>query len=222
MDIDEIEALSSDCDEEVSREAYLVASGQQAVANTAAIYAKYDNLFTLENIRRVQQALTTHGMRGIRRERTRLARIALLLISIYVEARVAPLRDTLETRKHSLSVPTPDGPVPYLRAGELAASHPDPATRRAVWQVHGDTTLAELAPTALQLWQARQQVARELGYRSYAAMFARLKGIDLRQLAHDTELVLAATEAPHRAAMATALRTYAGVPLQEATSADFR
>ena len=220
MDTHRIEELISECDQQVSHEMYLVASGQKGTPNTADVYATFAPVFTDENIRRIQGALHTPGTG--KRERTRLSRILFSLISFYVEAAVAPLRDALESRKQTLIVSTPDGPVPYLRASEKTDAISDPRLRRAVWQAQGDTALTELAPTALRLWQERQRVARGLGYRSYAAMFAQLKGINLKRLAHDTELVLAATEAPHRAAMAAALRTHAGIPIQEATSADFR
>ena len=222
MSIDTIEYSLDRLDAEITQELYLIASGQKSESNTADTYACYASLFTVENIRHVQAAMTAPRDGMTKWERTRLARMALSLISGYVEAAVAPLRDTLEGQIRALEIPMPDGPVPYVRVSEKTDAITDPAQRRAAWKAAGDAVLSSLAPAGLQLWQARQRVARELGYRSYATMFARLKGINLNQLAHDTELVLAATEAPHRAALASALRTYAGVPIQEATTTDFR
>ena len=220
MRIAALEARLGELDQALASAGYLIHSGRRARSDTARVYEEFAGLLTADNVKTARMALQECTVHTGAVERRRRARILLAIASHWIEAQVAPLKDRLTTRRREVQVPFPGGAAAYLRASEIVSSEPLREARSEQWKILGETARREVAPLALELWQARESLARGMGYSSYLAMFARLQCMQPEDLRRQVRTVLALSAETYRHQVAMTLQDIAGAELPCATSAD--
>ena len=210
---DRLEALEirlGELESALARAEYAVHAGHAPVSRTAEVYARFADLLTAENVQAVLAAYREQRPMHGPTERRRLAQMLYGLTSRYLEAQVAPLQDQLVTHQNQIQVPFPDGPESYLRARLVCAAEADRERRTAMWQSIGNVSQREITPLARAVWEARQKKAMALGFRSYAAMFARLQFLRLDTLTQEAKSLLTLTEDTQREQLAEVMEAWSG------------
>ena len=170
---------------DIEKEAYEVGAGLKDEANFSGVYARYPDLFTVEN------ADATHRDIPISSGRDTVE--AFIRVNIIDEAIKEPT-DELMTRELSATIDVAGKAVPFRQAQVLISNEPNGAARRDI-----DTArLAvqrELNPLYLKLQKTSHAKVAEMGYHSYLDFFQNIEHLFLNDLKQHTEKLLRSTEA---------------------------
>jgi hypothetical protein len=171
--------------------------------NEAGVRAEHDRLRQAHSPaeqERTRRRLRARGS-GLIADRTRAA-------GERVRARQAAATVSIGAKTHAFAA------VPTV-FGRLA----DPRDRRALSAAYcseAETMQNDLA----DLWRQRQQIAIDLGYRSYGDAYAQWKGLDLAGIAALARATLTATESAYRAELAEQLERHAGLDVPDYQQCD--
>jgi hypothetical protein len=202
--------------ERIDREYYLHLSGQKPELELEAIYAQHPDLFTRETVEALRELASTENGEESRR-RAYLLHFALdgLLgeATRAEEEESARLEATLEVRVDGSS-------VPYRQVPVEQANEPDGLRREALEAASRSLLAERLNPIHREALERSQSLCRELGWPSYAAAYAELRGLDFGALEKQTAEVLAATEATYAPKVDPELRRAGLPPLGELRRSD--
>jgi hypothetical protein len=194
MDLSSYRADAERFLEQIDREYYLHLSGQKPELELESIYAQHPDLFTRETVEALRElaSAASDGEEG--RRRAYLLHFAL--DGLLGEATRAEAEESARLEA-TLEVSVDGSPVPYRQVPVEQANEPD-ASRREALEAASRSLLAErLNPIHRNALERSHSLCRDLGWPSYAAAYAELRGLDFGGLQAQTAKVLAATQATY-------------------------
>jgi hypothetical protein len=217
FDLDEYRRRAEGFSEKLGREYYLHLAGHKPELEIEPIYDRHSDLFSSTNVERLRELSgAASGDDEGRRLRYLLQFAVDGLLGLATRSESAELAG-LEA---SLEVDPGDGPVPY-RAVPIEQANEPQAERRAALEEARDAVLdRRLNPLHRAVLERAHELCRTLGWPSYAAAYAELRGIDLGALACQTAAFLEATEGAYAAIVDRQLRRTGMPPLGELRRSD--
>jgi hypothetical protein len=190
FDLDQYRSRAERFSEELSREYYLHLAGHKAELEIEPIYEDHAELFTREAVARLRE-LAAEPVAGDERNRRRyLLHFAFDgLLGLETRSETAELAG-LEA---SLEVDPGDGSIPYRQVRIEQANAPDPQRRAALEEAHDEILEDRLNPLHRAVLERAHELCRAFGWRSYAAAYSDLRGIDLGALRRQTSRFLERT-----------------------------
>ncbi len=183
----------------------------------AATYAGHESLFSpasMAPVRRLRDQTADPV------ERLALDDFRLYLAGEVIGRAVAPLSDQAQNLEAAATFQTPSGiEQPYRELNKLLANEPSYALRGQL----SDAALSvvrQLAPILEEKERRTQALLSQVGFPSYAAFGAELRGADLDALSALAGKVLDDTESLYRSAMETEVQATLGISLAGMRRAD--
>jgi hypothetical protein len=202
FDLDRYRERAERFSELLGREHYMHLAGRKAELEIEPIYGEYADLFTFEVAQGVKELVETATGDEERRLRYLLQFALEGLIGHETRAETAELAG-LEA---SIEVDPGDRPVPYRAVRIEQANEPRPARRQALEDAQGVALTERLNPLYREMLERSHELCRAMGWPSYAAAFAELRGIELGALARQAASFLDATEERYAAVVDPELR----------------
>jgi hypothetical protein len=217
FDLDEYRRRAERFSEELSREYYLHLAGQRPELEIEPIYDRYADLFASAEVERLR------GLAGAARGDDEKRRLRYLLQFAFdgllgLETRAESVE--LAGLEASLEVNPGDGPVPYRSIPIEQANEPEPDRRAALEEGRIAVQAERLNPVHRVALERAHELCRALGWPSYAAAYAELRGMDLEALARQTTSFLEATEEAYAAIVDPQLQRTGMAPLGDLRRAD--
>ena len=176
---------------EIDLEYYRHLAGHKADLEIEAIYDRHAGLFDRSMVAAIREAAAS-APAGEEARRLRYLLGFALDGMLGLETRGEA--EELAHLEATLQVETESGGTPYRQVPIEQANEPDAQRRLALEQAR-DALLAErLNPLHRSALERSHAVCRELGWGSYAEMYAEVRAIDLERLASQTASFLAATD----------------------------
>jgi hypothetical protein len=217
FDLDEYRRRAERFSEELSREYYLHLAGRRPELEIEPIYDEYADLFGSAEVERLRRlAGAARGDDEKRRLRYLLQFAFDGLLGLETRSESAELAG-LEA---SLEIDPGDGPVPYRAVPIEQANEPEPDRRAALEEGRNAVLVERLNPLHRVALERAHALCRALGWPSYAAAYAELRGIDLEALARQATTFLEATEEAYAAIVDPQLQRTGMPPLGELRRAD--
>ncbi len=126
----------------------------------------------------------------------------------------------LAEREAALELEVDGERLPYRQSAVTQANEPDPDRRASIEEARLEALDRELNPLHLRALERSHELARELGWASYRAMYEDLKQIDLAALERQTGAFLTATADTYGPSIDPHLRRQVGLGLDEMRRAD--
>lgn len=197
---------------ELSREQYLVASGQKAEPDIAAIYRRWSHLFEPAPVAELQRLVA--GEPDPQRRDVAQRYLGFLVRGV-LEHAVREQSTELQRRLHGLEVTCDGKRVPFPLAQALLASEAN-RERRRDWQDAIDLARrVHLNPLAEEILAETQRQVRTLGYRDYVLLWNELKNLDLERFLPLCDQILRETDEAARSALARDFSNHMGLDLDE-------
>ena len=179
---------------EIQTESRLAYSGLKREQDTAGILERYAWLYSVENVRRAEEAYRAEVGPA---KQERLRRVFHYLLEGYVERQTATLEDGLVTFEAGATIEIEGEEIPYHNVPVLIAREHDFERRDALREA-ALSVVVEGNPRRLEILRARlATLAEQFGYESYTAYNAEKKRIDYGLLRSRTDAFLAETEATY-------------------------
>lgn len=184
--------------------------------DVAGTYAGKDNLFSIENIRKIDRLrqLTTDA-----REVRALTALHSHFAGEYLSRALAEYNDAAANLEASLTF-TVDGRELRYRDLERLLANERTASRRRAMYAEATPAIERLNQTLRRKEERAEALVRELGFPSYEAFGSELRQADLGKLSVLAEEILQATQAPYRVVMERLSQRELGIPFKEITRAD--
>ena len=219
MDLDAYRAHAERFLEEHDREYLAHFSGRKPRYEIDAVYDRHAPLFGRDAVEALQRA------RAGARDDDQARRLRWLL-AFAVEGRLGLATRALDARvarREAELVLDVDGRALPLRSAAVEQmNEPDATVREAIEGARLNAEAAELEPLRREAWETAHAEARLLGWRSYAAAWTELSGVDLRGLGREAQVFLAATEEEHGNALAAELQRTTGRARADARRSDLQ
>jgi hypothetical protein len=194
---------------------YAGLTGQLAIE---PVYARAAHLFERDAVLALRERAEAGATRDDDGRRMRA------LLRFAVEGRLGCRTQNLDAelaRREALTEIEVDGARLGLReALSMQANEADADRRARIERARLDAIASELNPLAAEALAQRHEVARDLGWPSYSAMFEQLNALDLAALERRTEALLAATAERYAELLAPELRRTTGVSPAELRRSD--
>jgi hypothetical protein len=188
--------------ERIDREYYLHLSGQKAELELAPIYERHAPLFEREAVEDLRDLAADADGEEQRRRRYLLQ---FALDGLLGEATKAEAEESARLEA-TLEVSVDGSTVPYRQVPVEQANEAD-ASRREALEVTSRSLLDErLNPIHREALERSHSLCRDLGWPSYAAAYAELRGLDFGRLSKETGRVLGETEGVYAPAVDPELR----------------
>jgi hypothetical protein len=194
--------------EQIDREYYLHLSGQKPELELEPIYAQHPDLFARETVEALRELAPAESDGEEGRRRAYLLHFAL--DGLLGEATRAEAEESARLEA-TLEVSVDGTAVPFRQVPVEQANEPDGSRREALEAASRSLLAERLNPIHRAALERSQSLCRELGWPSYAAAYAELRGLDFGGLEAQTARVLAETEATYAAKVDPELRR-AGLP----------
>ena len=201
---------------EMDREYYLHYAGHKEEFEIEEIYERHAALFEREVVERLRDEAGAATGDEARRARYLLE----LAVGGFLGRETKREEAELAEREAALELEVDGERLPYRQSAVTQANEPDPARRLAIEDARLEALERDLNPLHLRALTRAQELARDLGWASYRAMYEDLKGIDLAALEDQTSAFLRATEDTYGPTLEPHLREQAGVGLEELRRAD--
>ena len=217
LDLDTYAAQAETFIGEMDREYYQHFAGHKESFEIDEIYRRHEGLFQRDVVERLLE-LRDGASAGD--ERRRLRYLLELAVGGLIGRETKEQSVALAEREAVLEIEIDGRREAYRQAAIVQSNETDPDRRAAIEHAREDVLEAELNPLHLTMMERSHEIAGELGWPSYRAMYADLKDVDLRALERQTSAFAArhrrALSAGGRAASARAarLRLRAAAPLR--------
>jgi hypothetical protein len=166
---------------ELDREYHLHFSGQKPTYEVEQVYGRHSQLFE----RGAVEALREIGAGG--GEDARRARLLLeLAVDGHLGMASAAEEAAIAEREAELELEVDGGRIGYRMAAVVQANESDPERRARIEGARLALLSEHLNPLHLAALHRSHELVRELGWPSYAAASAEIRGIDLEALARET------------------------------------
>jgi hypothetical protein len=190
------------------------------------IYERHGALFSREAVERlgeasaVADAAAAAGTGGSDEEARRLRMLRDFAVEGHIGRATSELAERLAEREAGLRLDVGGAVLGFRESAVAQANEPDHERRLAIESARLEATAESLNPLHREALERTRELTRELGWESYRALCAELKGLDLARLSRQTELFLEATDEPYADVLAPAVQRTVGVPLARLTRAD--
>ena len=214
--LDDYRADAEAFSEQIDREYYLHLSGRKREFEIEPIYERHAELFSRGAVDGLRES--AGGADGERERRLR----GLLAFAFEGHLGQATKREAAELARleASLEVRVDSTQIPYRAVPVAVANEPDSRRRSAIETARDELLTTRLNPIHLVSLQRTHQLARELGWDSYRAAFAEVRGIDLDALAAQARRFVRATDAAYPRLVDPQLASVALPPLGELRRSD--
>jgi len=198
----------------VDREVYENWAGLKPELNTTAIYERHASLFTKETLDDIgaRRAATTGD------EAKRLRYLYALLASTHLENRVKDLTDERTTEEAKREIVVGHHILPF-RQSQVKMENEDDRTERAKIFAARNEVIGELNLISVKRMQMLHALAKDMGFRDYAHLFADVKGLDLDALEAMMTRLVERTESVYVSRMEKYLKPLR-IPLRQAERHD--
>jgi hypothetical protein len=189
-DIEPIRAELEKFIQEIEKEHYDNGAGLKEDLNTAAIYSKYNGIFSDETlVEEVKNRRVYH--RGP--DRMRMNYLYSMLASNYVGRELSPIMDKVSTLETKSEVDVDGKKIPFRYSAVALANEPDHDKREAI-DTAREPIFNEVNPIRLEALNKSHELAIKLGYENYIQMCQDMDGIDLYALRKQMQNVLERTD----------------------------
>ena len=201
----------------MDREYYLHFAGRKPEFEIEPIYERHAGLFG----RTVVDELRERLARAAPGDETSRARYLLEFAVGGLLGNETKAQETaLAEREAALEIEVAGERLPYRQSAVTQANEPDAERRAAIERARLDVLERELNPLHRRALERSHEVARELGWPSYRAMYEELKQIDLGALERQTATFLRTTAGRYRGTVEPHLRAHVGVGFDELRRSD--
>jgi oligoendopeptidase F len=193
----EIETYSREAEQFVSsldREYYLHFAGHKESFEIETIYERYAPLFERSVVEGLRERLDDLG--GDEQRRCRF--LHPLAVEGLIGQATKSQTTRLAEREAALEIRFDGDTESYRQSAIVQANEADRERRLAIEDARLAVLVEELNPLHREVIERAHELARELGWPSYRAMFEELKAIDLAGLERQTRAFSEATEASYR------------------------
>lgn len=194
-------------------------AGLKQAFDVDAIYARHAALFSPEAVMRLRERAGAADGGGDDESR-RLRMLLDFAVEGCVGLATTEEATALAQREAELRLDVGGASIGFRESVVVQANEPDRARRAAIEAARLEATGAVLNPLHRAALERTREVVRDLGWQSYRAMCAELKGVDLDALSAATEGFLAATDAAYAEIVDPAVTRVVGVGLDELARAD--
>ena len=194
--------------EGLNREFYLTGAGLKEHLEIAPLFEQYGWLFTRDAVASLLDGRTDK----------RSLHLAEFGVEYYLESSVKSLTEATTNAMLKATVQWDGKEIPYRSAPVVLANEPDPRRRHELHQRIVART-AELNPLLSERLRKAHEVARQLGYGDFSALWDELGQLDLAHLAASMRLLLERTAGAYYPQLDALLRE-AGVSRAEAETSD--
>lgn len=200
------------------REQYLFHSGQKAGLEIAHIYDRYSDLFSLDSITRLKQNLKDTP-EHFETERASLNRLLAFAVEQFLENSIKELTESISEYEAAAAIELMGREMTFHDSAAALTIDQDRPSRLAIYKKRLSVIDASNNLRAERLTRLHT-AARSLGYESYTSLFEKLRRLDYRALARESETLLARTESLYVAKLDEALRRDLGIRVEEAERPD--
>jgi hypothetical protein len=194
LDLDDYSRQAESFVSALDREYYEHFAGHKEAFEIEAIYERHVSLFERPVVEELRER--TEGLQGDAERRGRF------LLQLAVEGHIgqATKAETalLAEREGDLEIEVDGERESYRQAAIAQSNEPDPERRREIEAARNAVLETELNPLHRAVLERSHELARDLGWPSYRAMYEDLKGIDLVDLERQTSAFSAATGERYR------------------------
>jgi hypothetical protein len=193
---------------DLDREYYLHMAGHKPELEIEAIYERHAGLFDRGMVAAIREAAASVATGD---ESRRLRYLLSFALDGLLGRETRAEAEESARLEATLEVETSWATTPYRQVPIEQANEADPERRAALEEVRDEMMAARLNPLHVSALERSHEVCRELGWPSYAAAYAEVRGIDLERLADQTCAFLAATDDDYAALVDPRLES-AGLP----------
>jgi hypothetical protein len=215
LDLNSYRESAEEFTEQIDREYYLHLSGRKREFEIEPIYDRHAELFSRQAVEFLRDAAKAAGeeARGLR---------YLLAFAFEGHLGQATKREATELAEleSSLEVAVDPDAIPYRGVPVALANEPDPGRRAAIETARDELLTERLNPIHRVSLERAHELARELGWASYRAAFADLRGIDLEALTDQARRFVRATDASYAELVDPRLEATGLPPLGELRRSD--
>ncbi len=182
----------------------------------AATYSGKQALFSLENLRRIDQ------LRHLTKDPRELRALTALhghFAGEFLARELAEHNDASANLEASLKLNVDGREVRYHDLERLLANEKSALKRKALYAA-ATPALTRLNQTLLRREARTNELVKQMGFESYEAFGSELRQADLERLAQLAEEVLQATQEPYRLVMERLSQRELGLPFAQITRAD--
>jgi hypothetical protein len=220
FDLDSYPARCERFVSEMDREYYLHFAGHKEQFEIEEIYERHEELFERDVVLRLQERLAGENGKQSGDERRRTRYLLELAVGGLLGRESKHEEAELAEREAALELEVNGERLPYRQSAVTQANEPDPDRRAAIERARLDSLERELNPLHLRALERSHELARELGWPSYRAMYEELKQIDLAALAGQTRAFLDRTAPGYEQALEPHLRAQVGLGFGELRRSD--
>jgi hypothetical protein len=175
---------------ELDLEYYQHFSGRKPVCDTAAVYARYPELFTRDAFTRLNELYEE----AVDDEKRRLAYLLAFTVDGYMGRETTHLSDEIANTESATQIEVDGQPINLRQAGVVQANEADGARRQRILDARLAATSEHLNPLYDQLWRECHDLALGLGYPDYMELYSEVRGLDYPSLAAELQEFLIRTE----------------------------
>ncbi|MEW6207546.1 MAG: hypothetical protein AB1631_04210 [Acidobacteriota bacterium] len=200
------------------REYYLHHSGRKEDLEVARIYDRYSDLFSPDAIDRIRRELEQTS-EHFETERAALRRRLLFAMEHFLENSARHITEEISQYESQANVEWLGRRMTFQESVVAVMRERDRGSRRAIYQkrVAVISSSNDLRAARLSLLH---QSARDLGYKSYRALFEELRETSYEKLAREAQTLLDSTESVFVSRLDEALRSNLGISVEEAQRHD--
>jgi len=200
----------------LDREYYDHYAGLKPQCDFTAVYERFPELFTKAAVDELNAIYdVTQGD-----EKKRLAFLLEFAIDGFLGEQTKRLTDDIANTEARVVVRVDGEDIPFRRASIVQANEPDRERRRRIQRARLDAVEEHFNERYDTLWRTAHDLARQLGYPDYEALYAELKGVDFDLLRAQAEAFLQDTEGLYQRSLEKLLPVKLGIDLNELDFAD--
>jgi hypothetical protein len=216
LDLDSYTSRAEQFVGEMDREYYLHFAGHKEEFEIEQIYERHAGLFDRAMVDSLRSSLATAAGEQARRLRYLLELAVGGLLGRETKREEAELAE----REAALELEVGGERIPYRQSAVDQANEPDPERRAAIEEARLDALERELNPLHRSALERAHELARELGWDSYRAMYEDLKQVDLAALERQTRGFLDATADRFKPTVEPHLQRQVGLGFDELRRSD--
>jgi hypothetical protein len=192
----------------MDREYYLHFAGHKPDLEIAPIYERHRALFEREAV----DELREHHANAVAGDAERRTRYLLeLAVGGFLGEATKAQEEALAEREATLEVEVDGRREAYRQASIWQANESDPELRARIEDARLELMAEELNPLHVEITRISHDLARDLGWPSYRAMYEELKAIDIEALERQTRAFTEATAASYRSKLDPQMREHTGI-----------
>ena len=201
---------------ELDKEYYLHFSGQKAECDTASVYDRYPELFTLAAFNEFN---TLYEATPIA-QRRQLAYLIVFLVDGYMGEQTKHLGDIIANAESKAKINVDGEDIAFRYSSIVQSNEADRARRTRIQEARAALTEEQFNPLYTKLWRSAHEFATRLGYESYQDLYSEIKGIDYASLRAQTDSFLQDTESIFERSLDALARGKLDLKLTQLTFAD--